>query len=354
MIKQLTATNLTLFPGEHHLEFAAGLNVFVGENGTGKTHLLKAAYALLATSEETGRKQPDTSPTKTLLQKAYAEKLMGVFKPDALGRLASRKQGRARCEIALTFADTALDTRISFATNAQSDVQVEQLPQKWQKTRALFLPTRELMTIYPGFVALYDMHHVPFEETWRDTCIHLGVPQLKGRRSASVADLLEPLEQAMSGKVILDKTGKFYLSKAGAGNMEMQLVSEGLRKLAMLAQLISNGVLQENGYIFWDEPEANLNPKLIKLVAQVIYTLAASGVQIFIATHSLFLLRELEIICRKDSNKNYTQKFFSLALSENEISIEQGNELTDLQTLVLLDEALQQTDRFMELTDDSD
>lgn len=136
--------------------------------------------------------------------------------------------------------------------------------------------------------------------------------------------------------------------------MEMQLVSEGLRKLAMLAQLISNGVLQENGYIFWDEPEANLNPKLIKLVAQVIYTLAASGVQIFIATHSLFLLRELEIICRKDGNKNYTQKFFSLALSENEISIEQGSELTDLQTLVLLDEALQQTDRFMELTDDSD
>lgn len=69
MIKQLTATNLTLFPGEHRLEFAAGLNVFVGENGTGKTHLLKAAYALLATSEETGRKQPGTSPTKTLLQR---------------------------------------------------------------------------------------------------------------------------------------------------------------------------------------------------------------------------------------------------------------------------------------------
>lgn len=349
MLKQLTIKNLTLFPSEHRLDFASGLNVFVGENGTGKTHVLKAAYSLIAASEESGRKNPGAAPTKGHLQKAYADKLMGVFKPDALGRLASRKQGRARCEIALSFVDNTLNTKISFATNAQSDVQVEQLPEKWHEIRALFIPTRELMTIYPGFVALYDMHYVPFEETWRDTCVHLGVPQLKGRRSASVNDLLEPLEQAMAGKVILDKTGRFYLNKAGAGNMEMQLISEGMRKLAMLAQLISNGVLQENGCIFWDEPEANLNPKLIKLIAQVIYTLAASGIQVFIATHSLFLLRELEIIARAKNNSNFTQKYFALALNESQVSIEQGDELTDLQTLVLLDESLEQSDRFMEL-----
>lgn len=349
MLKHLKVKNLTLFPNEHHLQFASGLNVFVGENGTGKTHLMKVVYSLLATSEESGRRLGNTSPTKSFLQKAYADKLLGVFKPDSLGRLASRKQGRARCEIGLYFDEKDLDTSINFATNAQSDVQIEKGPSRWLDKRALFIPTRELMTIYPGFVALYDMHHVPFEETWRDTCVHLSVPQLKGRRSANISELIEPLEQALGGRVLLDKAGRFYLSMPGSGTMEMQLVSEGLRKLAMLAQLISNGVLQENGYVFWDELEANLNPKLIKLIAKVIYSLANNGIQVFIATHSLFLLRELEIIIGEDKKFKTKQRYFALKAEDESVTIEQGDVLDDLQTLVMLDESLLQSDRYMDL-----
>lgn len=349
MLKQLEINNLTLFPGQHKLTFAGGLNVFVGENGTGKTHLMKMAYALIATSQEAHRKHENNAPTKSFLQKAYADKLLGVFKPDALGRLTSRRQGQARCEVALRFKNKNLDTSINFATNAKSEVQVETLPQQWDEQLALFIPTRELLTIYPGFVSLYDMHYVPFEETWRDTCVHLAIPQLKGRRSAAIADLLGPLEEAMGGRVILDKSGRFYLNIANSGNMEMQLVSEGLRKLAMLAQLIGNGVLQKNSYVFWDEPEANLNPKLIKLIARVIHSLAANGIQIFIATHSLFLLRELEIIAIKEKNKNFSQRYFALRPEEAGVVVEEGSELSDLTTLTLLDEALQQSDRFMEV-----
>ena len=153
----------------------------------------------------------------------------------------------------------------------------------------------------------------------------------------------------MGGRIFLDKRGRFYL-KSAAGNMEMQLVSEGLRKLAMLAQLISNGVLQENGYVFWDEPEANLNPKLIKLIAEVIYSLANNGVQVFIATHSLFLLRELEIITSTKNEKSFSQRYFALKAEDESVSIEQGDALTDLPTLVMLDEALQQSDRYMDLS----
>lgn len=32
-----------------------------------------------------------------------------------------------------------------------------------------YLPTRELLTIYPGFVSVYENHYLEFEETWRDT-----------------------------------------------------------------------------------------------------------------------------------------------------------------------------------------
>ncbi|MFO1416253.1 MAG: hypothetical protein U1F28_03715 [Acinetobacter sp.] len=40
----------------------------------------------------------------------------------------------------------------------------------------------------------------------------------------------------------------------------MPLIAEGLRKLAMLARLISTGTLLEQDYLFWDEPETNLSP----------------------------------------------------------------------------------------------
>ena len=65
-----------------------------------------------------------------------------------------------------------------------------------------------------------------------------------------------------------------------------------------MARLIATGSLLDKGYLFWDEPESNLNPKIIKRVAKTILQVAQSGIQVFIATHSLFLMRELHILQR--------------------------------------------------------
>ena len=75
-------------------------------------------------------------------------------------------------------------------------------------------------------------------------------------------------------------------------------MAEGLRKLAMIARLIATGSLIGTGSLFWDEPEANLNPKVIKNVARTILQLCQSGIQVFVASHSLFLMRELDILLR--------------------------------------------------------
>jgi len=175
----------------------------------------------------------------------------------------------------------------------------------------------------------------------------LGALALRGPREKQIADLLDPLEKAMGGKVVLDKNGRFYLRMPGQGNMEMPLVAEGLRKLAMVYRLISTGSLLDKGYLFWDEPESNLNPRLIKLVAKVICHLIDQGIQVFVATHSLFLLRELEILSKREF-KNMDRRLFALRPSSSGVEVEQGPNIDDLQTLVLLDEELEQSGRFME------
>lgn len=349
MLKSATFTNFTSVPSETW-KFSPGLNVIVGENGLGKSHVLKALYAILkainpaalpidgAKSEKLGKNQ---------LEKLLADELIGNLRPDSLGRLVKRQQGRNRGEISVNFKDSKLNTSFGFATNSRTQVDVTKLPSAYLDKSPVFIPTRELITLCPWFVSLYDSYNVPFEKSWRDTVVLLGAPSLRGPREARVREILPPIEKAMGGKVVVDANGRFFL-KASGGRMEAHLVAEGLRKFAMLARLISTGVLLEQGYLFWDEPETNLNPKLIRVLAQVIVALADQGIQIFLATHSVFLLRELTIL--SESTRKLSSRYFSLAASgDQEIStLEQGAAVDDLNTLVLLDEELQQSDRYLD------
>lgn len=345
MLKRMTIKNLTVFP-EADLRFGKNLNVIVGENGAGKTHLLKAAYSVLAASWEEGRKPNAQAPTKTVLQTRVADKLVNVFRPEYLGRLARRKQGRERCDIQLKFDKEDLDISFSFATNSKSEVGIEQMPKQWVNVAPAYIPTRELLTIFPNFVAVYEGHYLEFEETWRDTCLLLGAPLQRGPKEYRIRQLLDPLEDAMGGSIELDRNGRFYLRNA-SGRMEMPLVAEGIRKLAMLAYLIASGALLDQGYLFWDEPEANLNPRLVKQVARSIVSLASSGIQIFMATHSLFLLRELDILFADSANKDLKAKFFGLQSENGGIAVTQGDSLDDIGDIASLEESLQQSDRYL-------
>lgn len=345
MLKSVDIKNLTVFP-HAKLQFSPQLNVIAGENGSGKSHLLKVAYSVLAVSFEEGRKQYPPPPTKGRLQARLAEKLVGVFRPETLGRLARRKQGRERSEIQFFFDSQRRDISFSFSSNSTSEVGIDKLPKQWVKTPPVFLPTRELLTIYPGFVPVYENHYLEFEETWRDTCILLGALALRGPKEKRVKELLSPLEEAMQGEIELDKNGHFYLRIPGQGRMEIALVAEGLRKLAMLARLIATGSLRDKGYLFWDEPETNLNPKLIKQVAKVILQLCQNGIQVFIATHSLFLMREIDILLQKNFN-DIKACFFGLQLGEDGVSVKQGGSVDDIGPITSLDEELSQSDMYL-------
>ena len=92
MLNKAVIKNFGPLPNDEY-RFASGLNVIVGENGLGKSHLLKLLYTVLKVNADA------KEFTKTALQKSYAEKLVGVFRPDALGRLVKRKQGNDRCEV---------------------------------------------------------------------------------------------------------------------------------------------------------------------------------------------------------------------------------------------------------------
>ena len=104
MITNLTLKNFTVFTGLT-LELSPKINVIIGENGTGKTHLLKAAYGLCAgaplfkNKPDTGDDELEAALTAKLLPMAEvltpnipeAEILSGMTISDAAGMEAAAK-----------------------------------------------------------------------------------------------------------------------------------------------------------------------------------------------------------------------------------------------------------------------
>lgn len=343
MLKTLKIRNVTAFKTAE-ISFASGLNVITGENGTGKSHVLKFAYSLMASMWQPQKKKPPAKG-KDALQASASAKLVGVLQAESLGRLARKKQ--VSSELELVFDETADDCAVSFSAESEA-VTFRKLPERWQPKAPVFFPTRELMTLSPYFAAVDAEHSLGYEETYRDACALLRAPVPRGAKSRPMQGLLNEIEAALGGKVVLDRNGRFYLCTAGQDAREMSLVLEGHRKLAMLFQLVNNGSLQNKGYLFWDAPEVGLHPKLIRLVARILLELCQSGVQVFIATHSLFLLRELSILLGTKQYQKVPRRIIGLQPSDGETTVEAVDSADALTGLSMLDEELKQTDRYLE------
>ncbi len=338
ILKSASIKKFGLFSDEP-MEFSPGINIFIGRNGCGKSHLLKLLYALV---KECGRSPSSGSVLESeKLEYRLARKLAGVFRPDddRIGRLVQRGPGRASAEIAASFSN---GKRCSFKLSSLDRIS-EARSDVGELQEAAFLPSREVLALYEGFIAAYQKRELSFDETFYDICVALGASQLRGPRSSVLDVLVKPLEEEIRGKVSLEG-GRFYITGTD-GSIEAHLVSEGWRKLAALAQLIVNGTLTKNGFLFWDEPEANLNPRMIVQLSETLLRLAHQGIQIFVASHDYLLTTRLSLASEYSSQIPEDQrcqvKFFGLARrgsDEKGVTVSSGGRLADLASNPILEE----------------
>ena len=278
----ITRIKLTRFTGFHSLDFqpSAGINVLVGANGTGKTHIMKVAYAACEA----------TRP-----QVRLADKLVAVFLPSqgGMGRLVKRQRGRSEAVVQIWRGDSNI--RVKFSTAFKQAERAQTTLRHWHDNpvKSVYIPVKEMLANGPGFRSLYAERSVHFEEIYADVLDRAYLPLHRGPAGSRRARVLRQLAKVLEGKVSYSNE-EFFLSSR-QGKLEFTLVAEGLRKLGLLWLLLQNGTLLEGSVLFWDEPETNLNPKLFGPVIQILLELQRMGVQVFVATHDYAILKQLDL-----------------------------------------------------------
>lgn len=264
------------------LDLSPGINVLVGTNGTGKTHLLKVCYVACDAYWKKVR---------------FADKLVDVFLPSgrAIGRLVTRQRGSAVARIRV-FREEERRVSSTFSNHTTSSESAKTTRHRlWQSKpiQSIYIPVKEMLANAPGFRSLHAAREIYFDETYADIIDLAQRPLLRGSVDSDRKRLLATLSGAIEGRVQV-RNEEFFL-RSRRGNIEFSLLAEGVRKLALLWLLIQNGTLRSGAVLLWDEPEANLNPSLFKPLVQILLELQRIGVQVLLATHDYVILKELDL-----------------------------------------------------------
>jgi energy-coupling factor transporter ATP-binding protein EcfA2 len=356
MISGIEIENFTAF-GNLDIPLSPRINVIIGSNGTGKTHLLKAIYALAIASQPASAVEGSERDANAQL----TNKLLRVFSPGESRIGALRARGTSGgAMLCLKGSD---DTRVAISFNSNSrGVQVEKDARSEAQSRPVFIPTKEVLSLVR---AMQDETHdratveMIFDDTYLDLAALLANPGFEDEAATLSADprlsnivrelvalvggryrwtndggfQFEPgvyeeradpgRSRAKTAQMYQDSTVLRFASKGGEP-LSSAMTAEGYRKIGVLNRLLCNGSINpgSTGILLWDEPEANLNPALMKEVVQVLLELSRNGQQIILATHDYVLLKWFDLLSDEGKEDHIRYHVIAEEAGDQSISVQ--------------------------------
>ena len=243
--------NFRAFIDEFEVGFCPGVNVLIGDNGTGKTTLLKGMYANM--------------------------------KDLARARIIIFSEGSD--EFIVKMPEHYIGVFCRFSSEPKQGV---------------YIPEKDILEHAKGLLPFIEQKHTGFDEIYKDVLISAqDVPTtVQSEMQRSIGNHISKI---IDGIVEWDQgDGTFYMIRTDGSRIPFSHEASAYKKLGYLGLLVSCGRLEPGTILFWDEPENSLNPEIMPRLVRILLELAQSGVQIFIATHSYDLARYFDI--RKDKD----------------------------------------------------
>ena len=359
-VENVYIKNFTVFR-DCRINFSNGVNIFIGENGTGKTHLLKAIYCLNETFyERVGNNKYKMSVDKLHYPFNYPFNLLNKLKYNEIKdyikdketelqeyikefNLLQNKEDRKELKInivnkfneyfdfitdweielnnvvlKLSNNNTKIKDNTIFSNNIfciydknnikDNESLFDDNEYIFKNKKFTYIPCKDILTNSKGFISLYNKREVSFESVYYDVLNKAFVPQLR-EISFHIQEITEKIEDAIGG-IVIQKDEVFFIKYKDFGEVQFTMAAEGHKKLALLWLLIKNGEIDKDTILLFDEPESNLNPKLTRVLVEILLSLSRIGVQIFLATHNNFIIEDFELQRRENDKIKFHSFYF--------------------------------------------
>lgn len=295
MFSDLHLTNVAVFEELRWTQHSR-VNVIIGENDTGKSHLLKMLYVLAKSVEEYTRARKSRAGTSW--QEVLATKLRWTFQPsEALGELVLRGADSLEVSARLYGADYRFSLSWKSIDSVAAGTE-DAAPQ--ERGNALFIPPKEILTAFAAIAVTRETLEIfGFDDTYFDLIKALRVPTTQGNIEANLKQVLAALDALFQGRIVRARAADAFVFERGQDSYGMSQTADGIKKVGILETLIRNRTLNRHTLLFLDEPEVNLHPRAIALFTEMLFRIGQAGVQVYLATHSYFVIKQLQILAKQ-------------------------------------------------------
>jgi len=292
MIENFSVTNLANIKSLK-VNNLSNINVFTGKNDTGKTMILNILYVLSKSLENFNR--GDENKT---FKEIISEKLYWVFQVNKLGDLVSkdREDKSKHFEIKATIDNQNLF--ITFGDSANKTVgNITEIVENRQKN-SIFIPAKEVLSLFSVIKkSRFIDKTFGFDDTYLDLVIALE--QEPKENFVNFIETKKILNNLINGKFLYENGAWFF--RRDRMKISIFSTAEGIKKIGIIDRLLANGYIQPDSIMFIDEPESFLHPRAVVDFLDIIALLAQNKIQIFIATHSYFVINKLMLVAKKDN-----------------------------------------------------
>ena len=273
----------------------SSINLIIGENSSGKTFLLKSLYAALKTTEEYKRGD-DIRTANDIL----SDKLRWTFQPEKIGDLVTKGSSEP-LRMKLCADDSSMD--FQFSKDASSKINNVNNTIDRTECNSVFIPAKEVLSLFSIILKTREIDRVyGFDDTYYDLVKALRLPPKRGKNYSVLAGSRDKIRKLVNGGVEFDETSNRWYYKSGNAKYSIGSTAEGIKKIAILDRLFANGYIGKKSVIFIDELESALHPKAISDFIDILHDITADemGIQIFIASHSYFVIKKLYLVAMEN------------------------------------------------------